>query len=244
MSARRFFSPVIPGVSETVQLSPDESRHALKVLRLQNGDRLQLLDGAGTLAEAEMLPPEGRQARCRVLTRKTLEPESPRWHLYVAPPRGRNFEGLLKVAVELGVFRVVPVICHFAVSRPEQAGENWTAAMIAAAKQAINPRLPELLPPQDFSAALAAAPKRGFVGAPAGTATAVGGQCGHPRPGEVAVWIGPEGGFSAEEMQALQAAGVQAVTIGRFVLRVETAVPALLAYLRAGLDFCGGMGHG
>ncbi len=244
MSARRFFSPVIPGVGETVQLAPDESRHALKVLRLQNGDRLQLLDGAGTLAEAELLPAEGRQARCRILTCKTLEPEIPRWHLYVAPPRGRNFEGLLKMAVELGVFRVVPVICRFAVSRPEQAGDNWTAAMIAAAKQAVNPRLPEVLPPQEFSTALAAAPKRGFVGAPAGTGSVVGVECGPGRPDEVAVWIGPEGGFSADEMQALQEAGVQAVTIGRFVLRVETAVPALLAYLRAVLEFSGGMEHG
>lgn len=240
MSERRFFSLPIPAVGETVQLSAEESRHALKVLRLQSGDRLQLLDGAGVLAEAEVLAAEGRLARCRILAREVQEPESPRWHLYIAPPRGRNFEAVLKMAVELGVSRIVPILCRYAVSRPEQTGENWNAAMITAAKQAINPWLPELLPPQDFASALAGAPVPGFVGAPGGAGKLAGAGGVFSSAREVAVWIGPEGGFSDFEMQALQDAGVQPVTVGRYVLRVETAVPVLLAYLRAVLNISGG----
>ncbi len=226
-------------------LSAEESRHALKVLRLQEKERVRLLDGKGTLAEAEMLPPEGRLARCRILSRTQQEAESPSWQLYVAPPRGRNFESLLRVAVEFGVSRVVPVLCRYAVARPEQSSDHWRAALISAAKQAINPRLPEVPAPQAFSLALAAAPQPGFVGAPGG----VGRPLREMVPAlaacrQIAIWIGPEGGFSDFEMQALEAAGVQPITIGNHVLRIETAMPALLAYLRAGLELARGFEDG
>ncbi len=240
MAARRFFAPVIPAVGESVQLSSDESRHALKVLRLQAGDKLQLLNGTGVLAEAEMLSASGKQVVSRILSRETQSHAIPRWHLYVAPPRGKNFESLLRVAVELGVYRIVPILCRFAVSRPEQVGENWSATMVAAAKQAINPLLPELLPPQEFSVALGSAPALAFVGAPANAGQNSQSQATFSAARDIAVWVGPEGGFADFELQALAAAGAQSITIGRYVLRVETAVPALLAYLRALQNILGG----
>ena len=151
--------------------------------------------------------------------------------LYVAPPRNKNMDTVLKSATELGVARIVPVICRYAVSRPDaSAATSWSQTLVTAMKQSGNPWLPELDAPIAFSDALSASDDDGFFGAV-------------PReddlrtsslpytPSRLSLWVGPEGGFSPEEEQALRTKGLIPLTVGPWILRVETAVTALLGSL-------------
>jgi len=232
MQIRRFYSPQIPVIYDTLLLPESEARHALKVLRLRPGERLLLLDGKGTIAEAELLDSDrtGRTAPCRILSRTLHPAPSPQFRLYVAPPHGKGFDLLLKAATELGVTQISPILCRHAVSKPESVSENWQNVLIAACKQAINPFLPQLDQPAEFKKALENASETSFFGAVPDS---------HANPllpklhtaSNLALWIGPEGGFAPDEEKGLLLAGCHPITLGHCVLRVETAVPALLGLI-------------
>lgn len=239
MQIRRFYLPqTLDQPGATVSLPPAEAQHALRVLRLEAGDRLQLLNGEGEKAECVLVSRgEGRSCReavcqilsCRRFSRPALSPV-----LLVAPPRGKAFDLVLKASVELGFRGIQPILCTYGVSRPEEVSEGWKETLVGAMKQSGNPFLPPLLPPLTFRQALLQYPPGDgavFGASPAAEAT-------ERRPlgpaaalGCSALWVGPEGGFSPEEERALLQAGALPVTLGESVLRVETAVPALMGCL-------------
>ena len=239
MSSRRFYCPDIPPVGSMVQLNAMESAHALKVLRLKAQDPLTLLDGKGTLAEAVLAVSDERQrqerhALCRVVSIRRLPRPAPSIHLLVAPPRGKNMDTVLKTATELGVETLTPILCKYAVSKPDADGkETWEQALIAACKQSGNPWLPVIQSTCPFHDALDTAPKRGFFGAVPQLGSSLA-ETPPPFGDEpLALWIGPEGGFSQEEEQLLLAQHVTPISIGPWILRVETAVPALLGAIHS-----------
>ncbi len=233
MQIRRFFCPELSDECQ-IQLPDAESTHALRVLRLSAGARMQLLDGKGTIADAELLPPPAGQrnpkhACCQILERRTL-PRPSNLTLLVAPPRGKAFDLVLRAAVELGFAAIQPILCTYGVARPEGTSEGWNQTLIAAVKQSANPWLPVIKPPMEFADALACPEYRqaAFGASPAAEAT----------PAQTvdanavtALWVGPEGGFAPAEESALLSSGLRPITIGQCVLRVETAVPALAGYL-------------
>ena len=230
-----YYLPETFNVGETVRLSADETAHALRVMRLEPGERLTLLNGRGDRAAAVLLD-DGptrkiREASCRIESTETVPRPQLSIVLYVAPPRNKNMDTVLKSATELGVARIVPVICRYAVSRPDaSAATSWSQTLVTAMKQSGNPWLPELDAPIAFSDALSASDDDGFFGAV-------------PReddlrtsslpytPSRLSLWVGPEGGFSPEEEQALRTKGLIPLTVGPWILRVETAVTALLGSL-------------
>lgn len=233
MQVRRFFCSSLPPVGGTIALPEGEARHALRVLRLRVGDRLQLLDGCGTRAEAVLLSANPRQDQgiCQVETRQEFSRPVPAVHLLVAPPRGKVFDSVLRSAVELGVAGITPIICRYGVARPEEISGNWLAVLQTAAKQSLNPWLPRLAEPVSFTTALATAPRGGYFGAVPRVGEAVAVASVDQDDNELALWVGPEGGFSQDEEDTLFQSGYQAITVGQWILRVETAVPALLGYI-------------
>ena len=234
MQIRRFHCPELtPDLGEAV-LPAGEAAHALRVLRLAPGDRLQLLNGHGLIAEAELLPPPNgarhpREARCRILSCRECPPPRP-LTLVVAPPRGKAFDLVLRAATELGFTAVQPVLSLRGVARPEECSSNWQETILAAMKQSINAWPPQVLAPQAFDALLDATPPATMLFG------ALPRDGARPRPDAASIqsiWVGPEGGFAPEEEEALLAHGAIPATIGPAVLRVETAVPALAGYLAA-----------
>ena len=141
-------------------------------------------------------------------------------------------DAALRTATELGVTRISPILCRYGVAKPENDKDNWQQTLIAACKQSGNPFLPAISPPQNFSDALAGHDAAaGFFGAVPHANDQPIRPYERPSPHPVSLWIGPEGGFAPEEDAALRAAGLRALTIGPWILRVETAVPALLGAL-------------
>jgi 16S rRNA (uracil1498-N3)-methyltransferase len=173
----------------------------------------------------------GRRADvvCRILRREELVAPARRIRLYVAPPRGKTVALVLRAAVELGVWRITPVLCQYGVAKPDQDKASWHTELIAAMKQSGNVFLPRLDPPLPFAGALAVAAEPGVFGAVPRSGS--GGALSLPSAGDLGLWIGPEGGFSATEEDDLYGRGFVPLTVGRWILRVETAVPALLACL-------------
>ena len=236
-----FYSPQLTISCREVQLPASESRHALQVLRLGVGDRILLLNGHGIRAEAVLDAVDNRRhstTTCRILQADAAPQPQPHITLFIAPPKSKNIDAVIRTATELGAAAIVPVLCRFGVAKPDlDTIAHWTKTVIAAAKQSHNPWFPEIKAPAAFADVLEAAGDHGFFGAVPEPADALPSPAALPVDDQrqTSLWIGPEGGFAPEELSALLAKGLQPLTVGQWILRVETAVPALLAVV---LDRC------
>ena len=160
-----------------------------------------------------------------------MAPLARRLHLYFAPPKKQNLDALLKQAVELGVFELVPVLCERSVVQP---GENsvagrWIDLLFEACKQSGNPFLPAVASPMPFATVLARARETCGALIVGSNRTGVFPDLG--TASDTAFFVGPEGGFTDAETDAMFAAGTVPLRIGDWTLRVETAAVAGLAVL-------------
>jgi len=238
MSQHVFFHEELQLDSAQLNLPQDEAFHLAKVLRLKVGDAIAIINGGGISAEAriERIAMHGRscEASCEIISARQIPPPCPALRLYVAPPKGRNMDLLLKEATELGVSRITPIICKYSVSKPDEGKEGWRQHLIVACKQSRNPWLPRIDAPISFEAVLEQGKELNFLGAvPRGGAREAMPDLEYARKNGAALWIGPEGGFSQEEENALLSKNAVPITVGNWILRVETAVPALLGFMHA-----------
>ena len=139
MQIRRFYVPEFNEGDELVELPSSEASHALRVLRLRNGDRLQVMNGRGVIADAELVvDADGRRPRdasCRILSCQVFSRRTPSLTLCVAPPRGKAFDLVLREAVELGFSAIQPILCTYGVARSEETGSGCQETLVAALKQ-------------------------------------------------------------------------------------------------------------
>ena len=217
-------------------LAADEARHATAARRLALGDELTLFDGNGALAQAAIatLPTRGRGLELRVLSRIQTPAPTRILHVAAALPKGDRAATLLDMATQLGMTAFTPLVCTHSVVVPTRA-DRWQRICIEACKQSRRACLPRLHAPTSPVAAIQAFTATINKGGAARMFYA------HPRgrvlaPADVTVThclmlIGPEGGFSDEEVVAMTAGGAERVDLGAGILRVETAAVALLAAL-------------
>ncbi len=235
MTIHRFYYSEQLAVGEDVELSGVESAHALKVLRVRAGEMMILLDGHGTEAFATLLDNSGdrRQHRAVCHIERVIQHDKPSRpvRLYVAPPKSKSMDIVLKAATELGVTSITPILCQYGVVKIEGEGKDaWENTLIAAMKQSGNPWLPELTMSMTLADALASSSGLGYFGAVRSAGTvAPPAPWDRPDGAEASLWVGPEGGFTDDEEAMLLARGLYPLTVGNWILRVETAVAALLA---------------
>lgn len=213
-------------VGDDVELIRAESNHLFKILRARSGETIDLIDGCGTTGTAVI----GKDRKI-TLTSKAEKPfPGRRIHLYVAPPRRQKMDQILKAITELGVYRIIPVICDRSVALPDaDSADRQTDLLFEACKQSGNAWLPLLNEPVKFSAALAEAKEKlplNVVGSPYENRDAFA-----DLPDDIGFFVGPEGGFSEAEEQAMRDADFVPMQIGAWILRVETACIAGLARL-------------
>ena len=214
---------------DPIRLCREEENHLFRILRAVPGDIIRLLDGAGCVAEAEILP----DRTVKIVSMRREPAPLLRLHLYFAPPRRQKTEQLLKQAAELGVSRIVSFFCERSVALPsgENALRRRDELLMEACKQSGNPFLPLSDGPMTFEQAVADASGRcplRFFGSPAESS-----KIPEDLTGDCAFFVGPEGGFTPEEEEKLRTAGAKAIRIGHRILRVETAAVAGLAVLAA-----------
>ena len=229
-----FYAPDIRPPYHT--LSEEESKHCIRVLRLGRGSRIHITDGRGTLYECAIAEADPRGCRVEVVAaRHEFEKMPYGLTMAVAPTKNPDrFEWFLEKATEVGVTEVVPLETAHSERRTfkAQRSEKVITAAMKQSLKAYRPTLHELTPLREFVARPFAG--RSFI-AHCAAARSQGGKAflaSALRPGEaVRILIGPEGDFSAEEIDFALAHGFGEITLGPQRLRTETA--ALTAVIMA-----------
>ena len=240
----RFHIPPDRCREPSLRLTDREAHHAIHVLRARRGERVAVLDGAGRefLCEVQDL---GRDTVQLAVVHQNFVPPLPcQITLLQAIPKGKLFESIVQKTTELGVARVVPilserVVAHLDQEESAQKADKWRQIAVEAIKQCGAPWLPQIETPvtpkqflarkETFELPLIASlqndrrhPREHFREF----------QAGHGRlPASVCVWIGPEGDFTPAEMNTIKAEGALPITLGRLVLRSETAAVYCLSIL-------------
>jgi len=233
----RFFSPAFAGksVGDTVALSPDDSAHARRSLRLTVGDTLDLCDEQGHDLAAHIIGFDGELVLAAVdfVCDSRSEPRT-NVTLYQGFPKGDKFEQIIQKSVELGVTAIVPVEMRRSIAKIGDKADKKQARFQKIADEAAGQSergiKPAVLPPLSFKEAVARIAAEGGKtlvcyergGVPLRTVLS-------PADLAVSLVIGPEGGIAPEELQALTDVGAIAVTLGPRILRTETAPLAALA---------------
>jgi 16S rRNA (uracil1498-N3)-methyltransferase len=245
---RRFFVEAPLAVGEIHRL--DALAHQLAtVLRLKSGDAITLINGDGYEYLAVLTELSPRRAAGQVQERHptNTDPQID-LTLYLCSLKQDKFEWVLQKATELGATHIVPVVSQRSVVRPVSAlaakHTRWSTILREATEQCGRTRPPGLANPVKLSEIKLPKDVYGFLaweeaGEDAPTlGQAVGALCPaglHALP-SLALFIGPEGGLAPDEVQSLIACGWRIVTLGRRILRAETAALAGLAII---LDRCG-----
>ncbi len=221
----------------SVSLEGAEHRHAFSAARVRVGDTVRLIDGEGAEALARVASVERSGASLDVLETATHRREDGTSLTIVQGiPKGRGFEEVVRRCAELGVATVVPVETERTVSRPRtDAGrdrlERWRAISAAAAKQSRGVFLTEVLPVTtlDEAAGLAAECDAAFVAWEEGGTPLVEALSEAGSTRSLLVVVGPEGGLTGVEVDALRARGVLPVDLGRRILKADWAAAAVAA---------------
>lgn len=232
----RFFCPTLSS-GTTVTLADDEFHHLAHVLRVKQGERVQLFDGQGQSAEAIVERLTKRDALLSIAGEFQRDASaSIPLILGVACPKGDRLKWLVEKATELGVTELVPLQCERSVVEPRETKlAKLEQTVLSACKQCRRNTLMPIGELQSLNDFIRADPDRVWIAHPGGRPTwdLVGDmradQSDAPIPLRVA--IGPEGGFTAPEVDQALAHGAHAVSLGRNVLRVETAALAVAALI-------------
>lgn len=226
-------APLEPGL---LRLADSEAQHMARVLRKQVGDEVELFDGAGRVATARIVEISKRHTDLDVADiHEENEPSAPRIRLLVAAPKGDRFRWLVEKVTELGIDELCPIRTQRTVVDPGSTKlHKLEQTSIAACKQCGRNRFLRIVEPQDFDAALAAAIAAGetlVYGGIGGPSLADWRRQSPALPDTITLVVGPEGGFTPQEFDALTQANATPVTIGPHTLRTETAAIALSAAL-------------
>lgn len=217
-------------------LSEDAAHHAIRVLRLRDGDDITLFNGRGGEFAARIASIQRLRIAVDLLQHRAIEREPPlRLTLVQGVSSGERMDFTVRKAVELGVTEIHPVLAAASVARPkgERAAarhEHWQRIAIAACEQCGRNRIPKVLPLVALSDYRAESAGLRLLLSPLSQASlskvALEGEA-------FVVAAGPEAGFSAAEEAALVDGGFLPVRLGPRVLRTETAALAALAALNA-----------
>ena len=237
----RFFAEPSQITENKIIIGGDDAHHIRNVLRMKAGEKIYIscgdeweytcvisgFDGKNVTAEITDIQKTGRELPSKIT-------------LYQCLPKKEKMELIIQKSIELGVYRIVPVISSRCIVKlkPEK-GEGkltrWNSIASAAAKQAKRLIEPEVLPAVSFDDAIVDIIKNDVAIIPYERAEGINATrklFGSIVPGQsVGVLIGPEGGFDEKEAQRAADAGVVPVTLGNRILRTETAGPAVLSIL-------------
>ncbi len=241
----RFFVTADRITDGIVRITGEDARHIGLVLRMKPGDEIRVSDGTDDYyCLLREIGPD--QVLAQVGYREHGETELPcRITLYQGLPKGDKMEWILQKSVELGAARIVPVRMSRSVVKLDAAKgaakqKRWQAIAESAAKQSKRIIVPEVAEPMSFSEAMrdaAGCRRRLFPYENAEGMEESRRLIREIQPGDsIAVLIGPEGGFSPEEADEAEAAGFAPMSLGRRILRTETAPLAILSVLAFSLE--------
>ncbi|MFZ1528818.1 MAG: 16S rRNA (uracil(1498)-N(3))-methyltransferase [Ferruginibacter sp.] len=217
-----FYIAHIADAGLPVQLDEDTSKHVVQVLRMQNGELLNLTDGKGNIYSCVITDNHRKKCMLQVKEKTTVEPSAKKISIAISPVKNNTrFEWFLEKATEIGVSSIVPLICE-RTEKQQVKPERMQQIIISAMLQSRQCWMPQLKEPVKFSAFV----KENIEG------SKLIAHCDdqHKNPlsayqphKQSTILIGPEGDFSPKEIEEALANGFAGVSLGNTRLRTETA---------------------
>ncbi len=231
---------------ETVTVTGSDVNHIKNVLRMKPGEEVLISsrDGGDYLCRVAELGADAVQMEILKVRESSMELPA-RIHLFQGLPKSDKLELIIQKAVELGAYRIIPVETKFTVVRLDKKKEEakkkrWNAIAESAAKQSKRSRIPEVTGVRSFEEALKEVESYDLKLIPYECANGIKATrelIEKAASGmDIAVFIGPEGGFAEEEIAKASAAGILPVTLGKRILRTETAGLCILSALMLQLE--------
>lgn len=232
----KFFIPEQPK-DKTVKVAGDLKNHILKSLRMKAGDNLILCDGKSNDYQCIIKNTSNNELVLEILNKECSASEPTlKVHLYQALPKGNKFETIIQKSVELGVNEITPVLTSRCISRPDDGRtkkkiERWNSIAKSAAEQSGRGIIPKVNQIKNYSEAIKGLDKSDV--------NIIFYECGGTNLSEIindktknaSIIIGSEGGFSPSEIELAKLNGVKPATLGKRILRCETAPLSALSIL-------------
>ncbi|OYT32832.1 hypothetical protein DRJ22_00435 [Candidatus Woesearchaeota archaeon] len=213
MAPRLFFDGKL---KEIVDLDKEESRH-VNVLRLKKEDKVELFDGKGNIFKGK-IESLGKTVKVKIIENTQEKKEKPTIELWTATPKGERSDWLTEKATEVGVDKIVPVIFKRSITIPKKNKiERWKRIAKTASAQSKRAFIPEISEPIELKKALQKTKGQIIVCTKQGkNITQI-----KTEKEKIILLVGPEGGFSEEELQLLKEK--EKLSLGKNTLRTETA---------------------
>jgi 16S rRNA (uracil1498-N3)-methyltransferase len=237
LTTARFYVDSAALLEGQLILEGADHHHLSRVLRMHDGQFLQLMDGKGAIARGKILEISRACTSVMVEEVRLVEEERPLLKLFQALPQGRKMDSVVQWSAELGAAVVTPFACsrsHVLDVSVEKRFERWCRIAMESSRVAGRPYLPEISKARGWDEVLYELADVEVVL----VADEVGGARPHDALGDamvpeaVGLVIGPEGGFTQVEREDLLAGGALPVSLGDTVLRTETAGMVLMAAVR------------
>ena len=227
-------------------ITGQDVNHIRNVLRMKPGEQVGIRDGISRSYICELEAIEEEEIRAKILTEDTNLSELPaELYLFQGLPKSDKMELIIQKAVELGVYEIVPTATRRAVvkldkKKEESKRKRWQGISESAAKQSKRSIIPKIAPVMNFREAVEYAAGLDVKLFPYELAEGMEETrklIAGIQPGQsIAVFIGPEGGFAPEEVEYAAEKGFRPVTLGKRILRTETAGMTVLSVLMYHLE--------
>jgi 16S rRNA (uracil1498-N3)-methyltransferase len=211
------------------------------VLRMKKGEHILISDGMDREYECEIIKLDSEAVEAKIIDVFGSAAELPtKITLFQGLPKSDKMELIVQKAVELGVYEVVPVVTRRTVVKLDEKKarkkvERWNTIALSAAKQAKRGRIPEVRPLMTLKEAFSYSQEFDASIIPYEDAKGIGHsrQVLHDLKGSshIGIFIGPEGGFEESEIEEAKKLGITPITLGKRILRTETAGMAVLSIL-------------
>ena len=231
---------------DKIRIEGGDVNHMKNVLRMKLHEKAEISDGESRTYLCEVEAYEEDVAVLHILEEMEADTEpASQLYLFQGLPKSDKMELIVQKAVELGVYQVIPVAMKRSVVRLDdkkaaKKADRWNSIAESAAKQAGRSRIPEVTMPLSYNEALKMAEELDVTLLPyelAGGMEVTREVIRQIKSGQsVGIFIGPEGGFEPEEVDAAVSMGAKVITLGRRILRTETAGLATLAVLMFELE--------
>ena len=222
------------------EIRGDDARHISFSLRMRQGETLTVCDGEGTDYECKIVFMDGESVRLEVVSsHRTLTEPPLDICLYQSVPKGDKFEYIVQKAVELGVSRIVPVYSSRCIVKPDAKSEEKKTARLSriaheAAKQCGRGRIPIVMPYMTYAQAVRACGENAFICYENERSFSLKSYLhtlSEKKADSLSFFVGPEGGYSEQEIALAAEQGIPAVELGPRILRCETASGFVLSSL-------------
>lgn len=237
----QFYAPQASKIQHSIELSPEESKHATAAMRHRVGDRITVFDGMGKRFRAKIT--QVTKKKTEVLLEEALPAGTP-LHVHTCLAQSlipkESFDFLIEKATELGIDRIIPIQANrssvkISSEKKFTKLDHWNHIALAACKQCDRSILPHIEEPQtsaqilrsfkDYDLILCADPDHNFPSIFSVIRSA-------KKPAKVLLLTGPEGGWEKTEVHNFVSNGATGVSLGNFLLKSETAALLMISALR------------